>query len=183
MAQLKFTPVDYSTKKFNTDQIAGAITSELRNKIHGYKGCKVTLTKTSRGPKIDIEIAISGNSKDAHITTLTKLGFKSEEKFTLSDNLKDALKDFVNLKQEIPTATLELKTGRLNTIKLNPSMCINAILEKAPDGYEYVIEDVIVPAKSKVGYIIFNQIRSDLLKEMRNRNRRNSNNNRNNSRR
>ena len=174
MAQLKFTPVDYSAKTFTTEQIAVAITSELKPKINGYRACKVNLTNTSSGPKIEIEIAISASSKDAKMSNLAKLGFETEEKFVLSDNLKNALKDFVNLNQEIPTSVLDLKTGKLNVIKLNPSMCINAILEKAPDGYEYVIEEVSIPAKSKVGYITFNQIRSDLLKKMKNRNRQNN---------
>ena len=174
MAQLKFEPVDYSAKRFDTDKIAAAITSELKPKINGYRACKVKLTKNSNGPKIEIEIAISASSKDAHLTNLAKLGFETEEKFVLSDNLKNALKDFVNLNQEIPTYVLELKTGKLNIIKLNPSMCINAILEKAPDGYEYIIDDVTIPAKSKVGYITFVQIRSDLLKQSKNNMRQNN---------
>lgn len=176
---IKFIPKVVIGDLITTNEIGKRLCDYLTDKkIIGLIGAKVYMNKD----QIKVTLAMSTRSNMLQVNPITKISpnIKVPNPYTLSPELIDILKPFIN---EEPTVTLfNSKRDTRVIINLIPIKVFDVVIEKPEDGYMYKITKAI-PQKGN-GLLELTKVK----KQSNNHNKNNRNNkqyygNRNNNRR
>lgn len=147
---IEFVP-EKSLMKLDTNAIANTLSSNLEPQIPNFCGTRVMIKNNA------ITIQISFLPSDVMVienALIQSFDIPLEDRYTLTAKAKEILEPFADINSEIPLQPLQRK-GRIYLIAtLNPKLVIENMLERAPEGYTYAIENVLTFNKGNAGTLL-----------------------------
>lgn len=166
---------DEYVKFVSTRTLGEVLNSRLKGKVKNLSGARFNISKN----KLSVEFMFIPDKEDASLSNIAKLGYETKEKYTLSKEILENIKEYINPNAPIQTGHVKINDGRQKRdairVYLNPNKTINELLEKAPEGLEYIVERIIRNGNDSI--IKFKAVKKNVYRNRRNNKNKRYNNN------